>query len=91
MTNPEKLSELAAQVGLTDAELKHGTLPKIVSFFRWVNISVLVMIACMFILEYFLPADAPRAIDSKVIIAVVGGITIQTGAIIVAAFKGLFG
>jgi hypothetical protein len=55
----------------------------------WANAVAGLVITVMWTIEYFHPPAQPTITD-KVIIAALAGITVQSGAIILAAFKGLF-
>ncbi|MFZ1965270.1 MAG: hypothetical protein WAU78_17705 [Roseiarcus sp.] len=71
-------------------KLQEKTLSPIVSFFIWANSVVGVAVLGLAIIEMFLPPSHATIVTDKVIIALISGLTIQVGAVIIAAFKGLF-
>lgn len=92
----EKLSELTKGIALENAKdqrrrrkIQKRELRRIVSFFIWANLAVGASILGIAVLEHLLPS-ATRVITDKVIIAAIAGVTLQSGAIVLAAFKGLF-
>ena len=91
----EKLSALEKDIVLKEhrkrGRFQRQQLRRMVRFFLVGNISIGIFIAAFALLEHFLPLGRPNIITDKVLISAIGGITLQTGAIIVAAFKGLFG
>lgn len=70
-------------------EIQKEQLRRILTFFMWANAVAGFIITVMWTVEYFYP-PAHATITDKVIIAALAGITVQSGAIILAAFKGLF-
>ncbi len=87
-----KLSELADQNGDLKIDFQERSLRPIIDFFRWTN---WVMLAALFgfaLLEWQWPPlqGAEKVITDKVLMAAVGGVAVQSGAILIAAFKGLF-
>ncbi|MHC2278881.1 hypothetical protein ACVME8_005492 [Bradyrhizobium diazoefficiens] len=70
-------------------EIQKEQLRRILTFFMWANAVAGVVITTMWAIEYFDPPPQPTITD-KVIIAALAGITVQSGAIILSAFKGLF-
>jgi hypothetical protein len=93
----EKLSELAKGISLiqeADDKRRRRTIQKqelrrIVTFFIVSNAVAGAGILGLAFLENRAPSAAPIVTD-KVLMTLIGGITIQSGAIILAAFKGLF-
>jgi hypothetical protein len=70
-------------------QIQKEELRRILTFFMWANAVAGLVVTVMWAIEYFAP-PAHSTITDKVIIAVLAGITVQSGAIILAAFKGLF-
>jgi hypothetical protein len=70
-------------------KLQKRELGKISNFFIGANLAIALVIVALALIEHFHPTPT-KVITDKVIIAAIGGITIQAGAIILAAFKGLF-
>ena len=64
-------------------------LTPIIQFFVYMNVVLLVSVFVFGMIEHFTPTQAP-VITDKVFIASVGAVAIQSGAIIIAAFRGLF-
>lgn len=88
-----RLSSLSKkESGVSEKERLQGdALRPIIGFFIWANLIVLATVFGMALIEHFFPvASKALIITDKVIIAAIAGITIQTAAIIIAAFKGLF-
>lgn len=71
-------------------KLQAETLSPIVKFFIWANSVIGFGIFTLAIIEMLLPVGHANIITDKVIIALIGGLTVQVGAVIIAAFKGLF-
>lgn len=97
-SRPEKLSDLERDIQISHErfrdqrakrKLQKKELRKITTFFITANVIIGLVIAGMGALEHFYPSDH-YIITEKVLIAAVGGVTLQSGAIILAAFKGLF-
>jgi hypothetical protein len=93
---PEKLSELSKDLQLEAARdqrrkrsLQKRQLRRVITFFIWANIVLGTVITAFAVAEYIHPPMHP-IISERVIIAAIGGLTVQAGAIIIAAFKGLF-
>lgn len=95
----EKLSELEHGIELTREQfrdqrtrrkIQKRELRKITTFFIAANIVIALIILLFGLLEHFQDLFRPKIITEKVIIAAIGGVTLQAGAIILAAFKGLF-
>jgi hypothetical protein len=93
----EKLSELARDLKLEAArdqrqkrKLQKHQLRRIVTFFIIANSSLGVFVALFALLELLFPGERQPVISERVLIASIGGLTLQSGAIIIAAFKGLF-
>ena len=93
----EKLSDLSKGIALEKAKdqrrrrkIQKRELRRIVSFFIWANLAVGAAIVGLTVLEHLVPSSS-RVITDKVIIAAIAGVTVQSGAIVLAAFKGLFG
>jgi hypothetical protein len=70
-------------------EIQREQLRRILTFFMWANAVAGFVVTVMWAIEKFYPPVQPTITD-KVIIAALAGITVQSGAIILAAFKGLF-
>jgi hypothetical protein len=70
-------------------KIQKRELRRILSFFIAANVSAGVLISIMALIEHFTTTPHPIITD-KVVIAALAGITLQSGAIILAAFKGLF-
>ena len=92
----EKLSDLAKDLKLEAARdqrrkrrLQKRQLRRIVTFFIWANAVLGAFVAVFAVVEYVYPPSRP-IITERVVISIVGGLTLQVGAIIIAAFKGLF-
>ena len=92
----DKLSELAKDLKLEAArdqrrkrKLQTRQLRRMITFFIAGNTSLGIFVGAFAVLEHFFPSTE-RIITERVLIATVGGLTIQAGAIIIAAFKGLF-
>jgi hypothetical protein len=71
-------------------KMQERQLSGVVNYFVAANAVVALTIILFGIVEHFSPTDTPRIITEKVIIAAIGGATLQAGAIIATAFKGLF-
>jgi uncharacterized membrane protein YjfL (UPF0719 family) len=88
-----KLSEVAEQeiVGLK-IEFQERSLRPIIDFFRWTNWGMLAALLSFALLEWYWPpvGNSSKVVTDKVLIAAVGGIAVQSGAILIAAFRGLF-
>jgi hypothetical protein len=70
-------------------QIQKEELRRILTFFMWANAAAGLIVTIMWGIEHIaLPAQP--TITDKVIIAALAGITVQSGAIILAAFKGLF-
>jgi hypothetical protein len=70
-------------------EIQREQLRRILTFFMWANAVAGFVVSAMWTIEYLDPPAHPIITD-RVIIAALAGITVQSGAIILAAFKGLF-
>jgi hypothetical protein len=70
-------------------QIQKEELRRILTFFMWANAIAGLLVSVMWVVEHVAPPAVPT-ITEKVIIAALAGITIQSGAIILAAFKGLF-
>jgi hypothetical protein len=70
-------------------QIQKEELRRILTFFMWANAAAGILVTGMWIVEHIAPLAQPT-ITEKVIIAALAGITVQSGAIILAAFKGLF-
>lgn len=92
----EKLSNLTASDALdglaeTPRErLQAATLEPVVTFFIRANQAVGIGVFGLAVLEHFWPMGRESIVTEKVLIALIGGLTLQVGAVIIAAFKGLF-
>lgn len=71
-------------------KLQDKSLSPIVQFFCFANAGIGTAIFIIAILELILPDTHPYIVTDKVLIALIGGFTLQVGAVIIAAFKGLF-
>jgi hypothetical protein len=92
----EKLSDLAGDLQLEAArdqrrrrKLQKRQLRRIVTFFIWANGSLGAFVGAFAFLERLYPHSHP-IITERVLIATISGLTVQVGAIIIAAFRGLF-
>jgi hypothetical protein len=70
-------------------QIQKEELRRILTFFMWANAIAGLLVSISWVIEHITPPAQPTITD-KVIIAALAGITIQSGAIILAAFKGLF-
>ncbi len=71
-------------------KLQEKTLSPIVRFFCFANAGVAAAICIIAVIELFLPSGHQYIVTDKVLIALISGLTLQGGAVIIAAFKGLF-
>jgi hypothetical protein len=71
-------------------KLQKKELRKISNFFIFANLVVLAGVLVVGVIEHFYPNNNHYIITDKVMVAAIAGVTIQSGAIILAAFKGLF-
>ena len=89
-----KISDVAANENVSELPprdaLQRETLRPIVKFFIWANSVTGGGILALAMLEMFLPTTHTPIVTDKVLIALIGGLTVQVGAVIIAAFKGLF-
>jgi hypothetical protein len=81
---------LRRDIAISAANEKKKELRKITTFFVTANIVIAVLILVFGLVEHFFPGGKSPVITDKVFIAAIGGVTLQAGAIILAAFKGLF-
>jgi hypothetical protein len=95
---PVKASELEKGIDLgaekwkdrrSKRKIQKKELRRILTFFMATNIAACVLISIMALIEHFTATLHPIITD-KVVIAALAGITLQSGAIILTAFKGLF-
>jgi hypothetical protein len=93
---PQKLSDLERGLELEAAwdqrrkrTLQKRELRRIVTFFISANIALGGFVALFAVLEHFHAPSHP-VITERVLIATITGLTLQAGAIVIAAFKGLF-
>lgn len=70
-------------------QIQKEELRRILTFFMWANAIAGATVTVMWAVEHWAPPAQP-VITDKVIIAALAGITVQSGAIILAAFRGLF-
>ena len=70
-------------------KIQKKELRRILTFFIVTNVAAAVLISGMALIEHFTATLHPIITD-KVVIAALAGITLQSGAIILTAFKGLF-
>lgn len=67
------------------------SLNRIRKLFQWFNIALFSFVAFFAIIEkIFPPAAGANIITDKVIIGIIAGITAQIGAVVLAAYKGMF-
>jgi len=94
----EKASDLEAGIRLSDEKWKDRRsrrkiqkreLKRILTFLMWANTAAGALVAVMALIEHYSSTPHPIITD-KVVIAALAGITVQSGAIIIAAFRGLF-
>ena len=73
-------------------KLQKDSLEPIINYFRYTTWTMLAFVVVMAILEHFSPPASPefRVVTDKVIITAIGSVALQSGAIIIAAFRGLF-
>jgi hypothetical protein len=72
-------------------DLKNEIVTELKNFFKVINISILVfMLFAFFIERIFIVDSAKYVVTDKSIIAVITSITIQVGAVYIAAVRGLF-
>lgn len=93
----EKLSHLAETIQIEVVKdskrkrrLQKRQLRRITTFFIWSNVAVGSVVTVLALIEHFFPSGGPKIITDRVLIAVIGGLTVQAGAIILAAIRGLF-
>jgi hypothetical protein len=95
---PVKASELEKGLNLdsekwkdrrSKRKIQKKELRRILTFFMATNIAAGALISGMALIEHFTATLHPIITD-KVVIAALAGITLQSGAIILTAFKGLF-
>jgi len=70
--------------------LQHKVLWPVVKFFIYANTATGIAVFALAGLETLLPPTHVPIVTEKVIIALIGGLTVQVGAVIIAAFRGLF-
>lgn len=96
--NPVKASDLESGIKLENEkwidrsvrrQIQKEELRRILTFFMWANAIAGFVVTVMWGIEYATQPSHPTITD-KVIIAALAGITVQSGTIILAAFKGLF-
>ena len=89
-----RMSDVAASEQVRELpfhnRLQGQVLPPIVTFFIGANSTVGIAVFGLAIIEMFLPSTHTPIVTDKVVIALIGGLTVQVGAVIIAAFKGLF-
>ncbi len=73
-------------------ELQEKSIRPIINFFTWASAIMLFAIFGFAFIEHFYPTTvvSNNVITDKVMIAAVGAVAIQSGAILVAAFRGMF-
>ena len=88
------LSSLAEKLPINELshrdKLQSVTLPPVVNFFINANSAVGGAIFALALIEHFFPSTNGRIVTEKVLIALIVGLTLQVGAVIIAAFRGLF-
>ena len=75
-------------------DFQREMLRPIIRFFIFANCIVLVAIGCLAGYEAWLAQfqpDSQRVVTDRVLVAATASLAVQTGSIIIAAFKGLFG
>jgi hypothetical protein len=88
-----KLSELSGSIEVVPThreKLQAQTLSPVVTFFIRANTAVGIGVFLLAGIELLLPPSHTPIVTEKVIITLIGGLTVQVGAVIIAAFKGLF-
>ena len=70
-------------------EIQRIELGKISSFFVYANVAVAAAVVVLALIEHFDPRPI-HVVTEKVLIAAIAGVTVQAGAIVLAAFRGLF-
>lgn len=83
------VEEESKTFGELQIALQEKSIRPIINFFRWANSIMLFAIFGFAFLEHF-SANANPVITDKVIIAAVGAVAVQSGAILIAAFRGMF-
>lgn len=73
-------------------EFQKKSLNRIRKLFKWFNIALLGFVFIFALIEKIYPpaTDSGYIITDKVIIGIIAGLTAQIGAIVLAAYKGLF-
>lgn len=67
------------------------SLNRIRKLFQWFNVAILSFVAVFALIEKIIPPNADaNIITDKVIIAIIAGMTAQIGAVVLAAYKGMF-
>ena len=88
-----RLSEIESQ-DFDDLKIafQERSIRPIIKFFLWANSLMLIAIFIFAGIEHFYPPTINdfRIVTDKVLIAAVGGTAFQSGAILIAAFRGLF-
>jgi hypothetical protein len=87
------LSEDHALDGLKESplgRLQRKTIMPMVRFFIRANTGILFGIGFFALVEHGRQPVANPIVTEKVLIAMIGGITVQSAAVIIAAFRGLF-
>ena len=88
----QKISDIAADISFeTKARIQAAALSPMLKLYAGCNIALMGGIAIFAVGEHFHPAASGQLITPAVVIALITGITAQVGAVIIAAFKGLFG
>jgi hypothetical protein len=89
-----RMSEVASRENVYELTarylLQNQTLVPIVRFFIIANSVIGIGVFALALIETCLPEVRVGIITDKVIVALIGGLTVQVGAVIIAAFKGLF-
>lgn len=73
-------------------QLQKNSLEPIIDYFRYTSWAMLAFVVAMTLIEHFWPPASSdfRVVTDKVMITAVGSVALQSGAIIIAAFRGLF-
>lgn len=96
--SPQKASDLEGDIKISNEKwqdrrsrrrIQKRELRRILTFFMWANAAAGAAVILLALIEHKSFTLRPIITD-KVVIAALAGITLQSGAIIIAAFKGLF-
>ena len=87
------LSEVESSTSLhLKIQLQKDSLETIIGYFRYTTWAMLAFVVVMAAVEHIWPPVSAdfRIVTDKVMITAVGSVALQSGAIIIAAFRGLF-